>query len=125
MTNIAPFPTRPSPREAAFDREIEELVAPGLADDLGVPESYLAAQAALDAAARRRLTRPDPDESRTPATVLSGFEAAVLGDMKAMTLEGRKALWRAAQRILEAEHRGHAVVAIHVVTATAVNEARA
>jgi hypothetical protein len=109
MNNVRPLPSRPSPRQLAFDREIQALVAPGLADDLG-----------LDLGARPRPGARPPDYKS-----YEGMELAVVGCMRHLSVEGRRTLARFASDLEDAEARGLSVLRIHVVTATADSKARA
>lgn len=111
--NVSAFPSRPSPREAAFDREIEGLVAPGLADDLGL-------DLGPPAAAYPNLSRQKPQDYKS----YEGMELAVVGCMRHLSVEGRRTLAKFAAEIEEAEARGLAVLRIHVVTAQADSKAR-
>lgn len=85
-------------------RQIESLVAPGVAEALGVD-----------------LVRPRPG-TPAPANTTAEAIARVVRDL---SLSGQRRVLAAAEAVADAEHHGQAVLRVHVVVATATNEARA
>lgn len=125
MTNVARFPTSPARRRALFDREIEGLVAPGLAADLAAappPQRWLAAQASLDAAARHAAAASPAPETRPPPSTTALAIARVIADL---SLSGQRRLLAIAEKLADAEAMGHVILRADIVTAIAVDEARA
>lgn len=67
---------------------------------------------------------PRPGEPAPDHKSYEGLELAVVGCMRHLSVEGRRTLAKLASDLEAAEARGMAVLRVHVVTATATNDAR-